>query len=211
MFDAHVFAYGDREFYASEWDEWLRLRYEAYVLERQWMPPNDEKRETDEFDTDRAVYVLGLDAGSVVASARLIPSIYPTMVSEHYADMCEIEPVPRYPDWIDWSRTLIAKDRRRQGTIEVLCTAVMEYCLHERAAWVGGLQENFHMPRWQWLQWQVKALGLPRPMHNSEDSLVAYMKVSREALDNARAFIGISDSLLHNRGPWPVLIPEPRP
>ncbi len=79
------------------------------------------------FDTDAATYILGMQDGQVVTSARLIPTSEPHLVSEVFPDMCEFTCVPRRPDFAEWTRTYVfgdAADRGIRGTITQLSCAV---------------------------------------------------------------------------------------
>lgn len=213
MIEAHVFSYGQRHLYAEEWDQWLHLRHQVYIEEKRWHEPNADRRETDQFDNDAATYILGLLDGKVVTSARLIPCHKPTLVSDVFPHFCERGGVPDRPDWIEWTRTLTVPELRsggRQSILTQLCAAVMEYCLLEGAAKVGGIQELFFLPKWKHLGWKTTPLGLPQEIEGSGDCVVAFMDVNETALANIRSAMGTDRSLLHHRGQRPRLIDEER-
>ncbi|MER8482601.1 acyl-homoserine-lactone synthase [Mesorhizobium sp. M1322] len=146
---AHVVNAHNKHLYENEFDEFLRRRHDFFVHQKHWRPPSPDGRELDQFDTDAATYLLGIEDGRVVTSARLIPTSEPHMVSEVFSHMCEKSGVPRRPDWAEWTRTFVVPDKRStglRGTLTQLCCAVMEYALDEGLSAVGGVQETYFMP-----------------------------------------------------------------
>ncbi|TIV27987.1 MAG: autoinducer synthase, partial [Mesorhizobium sp.] len=81
MISAHVVNALNKHLYENEFDEFLRRRHDFFVHQKQWRPPSPDGRERDQFDTDAATYLLGIEDGRVVTSARLIPTSEPHMVS----------------------------------------------------------------------------------------------------------------------------------
>ncbi|MER9635384.1 acyl-homoserine-lactone synthase [Mesorhizobium sp. M0228] len=82
MITAHVVNAHNKHLYENEFDEFLRRRHDFFVHQKHWRPPSPDGRELDQFDIDAATYLLGIEDGRVVTSARLIPTSEPHMVSE---------------------------------------------------------------------------------------------------------------------------------
>ncbi|MER8374539.1 acyl-homoserine-lactone synthase [Mesorhizobium sp. M0488] len=203
MIQAHVVTSDNRHLYELEFEQFLRRRHDIFVRQKNWRPESPDGREIDEFDTDAATYILGLEDGDVVTSARLIPTSQPHLVSRIFPQMCERTGVPSRPDWAEWTRTYVVPAKRsasRRGTLAKLCCAVMEFALEEGISAVGGIQETSFMSHHRVLKWQVTPLGLARDI-DGDTCVVAYIQVNDEALKNVRRLLGIDASLLVRRGP----------
>ncbi|TJX00300.1 MAG: GNAT family N-acetyltransferase, partial [Mesorhizobium sp.] len=202
MIHAHVVTSRNRLLYEREFDEFLRRRHDAFVRQKQWRPESIDGREVDQFDTDVATYILGMQDEQVVTSARLIPTSDPHLVSEVFPDMCELTGVPRRPDYAEWTRTFVkgdVADRGIRGTITQLSYAVMEYALDEGLSAVGGIQKTYFMAHHGRLRWKVRPCGLAKEV-GGEWCIVAYTDVTQEALVSVRRLLGIDHSLLVRRG-----------
>lgn len=199
MLTAHVITSDNVHLYASEFDEFLRRRHEAFVERKGWRPPSPDGRERDEFDTGKATYILGIEDGQVVTSARLIPTSEPHLVSEVFPHLCERHGVPRRPDWAEWTRTFVVQKERHlglKGTFTQLCAAVMQYAVEEGLSAVGGVQETYAMPRLGRFGWKLLPQGMAREF-GAETYIVTYIEVSEAALASIRDVLG---------GDWPALI-----
>ena len=202
MISAHVVTTANKHLYTDHMDEFLRRRHDFFVTQKGWRPPSPTGREVDQFDTDAATYILGIEDGRVVTSARLIPTSEPTMISEVFPDLCEMRALPRRRDWAEWTRTFVLPEKRsfsRRGTLTELSCAVMEYAIDEGLAALCGVQETYFMPRHAALGWRALPLGLPRQF-GDETYVVAYIDVSEEALESVRRILGIDHPLLVRRG-----------
>ncbi|MER9756697.1 autoinducer synthase [Mesorhizobium sp. M0166] len=189
MITAHVVNAHNKHLYENEFDEFLRRRHDFFVHQKRWRPPRPDGRELDQFNTDAATYLLGIEDDRVVTSARLVPTSEPHMVSKVFSHMCEKSGVPRRPDWAEWTRTFVVPDKRPtglRGTLTQLCCAVMEHALDEGLSAVGGVQETM-------------ARRMARE-ENGEWYIVAYIEVSDAALASVRKILGINQTLLVRRG-----------
>jgi acyl-homoserine lactone synthase len=212
MISVHVVQSCNRHLYEREFDEFLRRRHDYFVKKKRWRPESPDGREIDQFDTDAATYLLGIEDGRVVTSCRLIPTNEPHLVSEVFPDFCEMHGVPRRPDWAEWTRTFVATEQHglgRRGTLTQLCCAVMEYALSEGLTAVGGIQETYFLPQHKMLGWTVRPMGMAREV-NGEFYIVAYIDVTEEALKRARRVLGIDHSLLVRKGEQRPFIPFER-
>jgi acyl-homoserine lactone synthase len=201
MIEAHVVTSRNRRLYEVEFDEFLRRRHDAFVRQKHWRPESPDGRELDQFDSDAAIYLLGIEDGRVVTSARLIPTSAPHLVSEVFPHLCEQTGVPRRPDYAEWTRTFVADgaDRSIRGAITQISCAVMEYALQEGLAAVGGIQKTYFMSFHGRLGWIARPCGLPQ-LVDGEWCIVAYTDVSEHALASVRRILGIEKPLLMRRG-----------
>ena len=89
MFHVHIVDRSNRSAYSRYVEQMFRLRHEIYVGERAWSDlERADGREVDAFDTDDAVYLLGLDSDKgVVAGSRLVPSLKPHLLSDVFPQL----------------------------------------------------------------------------------------------------------------------------
>lgn len=202
MLSVHVVDRTNRHFYEQAFETYFRSRHDIYVREKGWRPESIDGREIDQFDTDKTTYFFGFEDGELIASARLLPTSEPNLVSEFYPHMCEREGVPRKRDWAEWTRMYVVPQRRktgRRGPLFQISCAVMEFCVEEGVAYAGGIQEVYFLPMWRALGWRFKPMGLPQPVAG-ELAVVAYLECTEAAVRSARRLIGSDRSLLVRRG-----------
>jgi acyl-homoserine lactone synthase len=210
MIQAHVVGALNRHLYEAELDEFFRRRHDFFVRQKQWRPASPDGREVDQYDTDAATYLLGMEDGAVVASARLIATTEPHLVSDFFSDMCELRGVPRRSDYFEWTRTFTLRRERGLGVAGLfaqICCAVMEYAVDENLAAVGGVMETYALRALGRFGWRVRHMGLARE-RDGEYDIVAYIDVNDAALAGIRQLLGIEHSLLIRRGPQRPLIEQ---
>lgn len=87
----------------------LRYRYDVFVRQLGWqLPLARDGQELDEFDGPRAVYVVDCDEQErVCGCARLLPTVEPYLLSEHFLDLLD-EPAPCSSEVWELSRLSVA-------------------------------------------------------------------------------------------------------
>lgn len=144
------------------------MRYRVVVCEWGWdIPGVLVGYEADQFDTADTVYVIVQDAqGNVLASARLNPTTRPHMMSELFADYCNLQPWPVGDDVLECSR-FVTERARMPDPVEdfrVRCRlglGISIYCLDHgitRLSWLT--HQKFYNVVQQ--VWATEPLGLPR-------------------------------------------------
>lgn len=207
----HVINDLNRHLYADQWDQFLRLRHRYFVEINGWREPSPDGRETDQFDTPNATYLLAIDDGQVIASARVIPTSAPNMASDVFPHMCGRLGVPRRADWADWTRSFVVEGRRalgRSGTQGRMACAVMEYCLDEGIEMVGGIQQLYFLDRWERFGWDMEIAGMPERV-GGEWCVVAYIRVTEEALQRGRTLCGLSGPIVERKGQQQAFVRAP--
>lgn len=209
----HVVNHLNRSLYSRQWDQYLRLRHRYFVEINGWREPSTDGREVDQFDTHAATYLLGIEEDEVIAAARVIPTSAPSMASDVFPHMCGRIGVPRRPDWADWTRSFVVEGRRalgRGGTQARMACAVMEYCLDEGIHMVGGIQQLYFLDRWERFGWDIEIAGMPERV-GEEWCVVAYLKVSDDALARGRAICGLGGPIIERRGRQRPFVIAPTP
>lgn len=203
MIEAHVVQNSNMHLYARQFDEFLYKRHKYFAEFKKWVPESENKREIDKYDNEDATYILGIEDNTVVTSCRLIPTSKNHLVSDYFPHLCERYGVPRHENWGEWTRTFVDNNIRslsRRGYLTQICCAVMEYALAEKISHVGGVQETSFLSQLRMLHWEVEPMGLARQF-GDECYIVAYIKVTQDALRNAQRVLGTDKSLLVRNGP----------
>ena len=120
--------------------------------------------EIDQFDNDRAVYIVIADAeGEHLASARLLPTTGDHILGTIFSELCEQAP-PQGGAILEITRFCLARRLRARERLEVrnrLVSALVEYALCNHIGSYTGVAE------WSWFQqilsfgWACRPLGTP--------------------------------------------------
>ena len=157
-------------------------------------------RERDEFDTEHAVYLLGLDKeGSVTAGSRLVPTIKPHLMKNVFAHIVTLGEIPQDEDVYEWTRYFLThqpadRAQRRREAGELLC-AMFEYGLFARLTRISLVCDTFFLPMMDEAHWKVTKLGEPAP-YNEGVCIAVTFEVSQAVLESTRAVRGISGPAL---------------
>lgn len=198
----HVVTAANRHLYPDELDQFFRERHRVFVEEKHWRDDDGSGREIDQFDTDEATYLIGIENDRVMTGTRLIPTDRPNLTGDVFRELHFGAPV-RDPRVADWTRGFISPEYRERGIGPIkgaFCSAVMDYCLEEGITWIGGLQDAVWQRLWRQFGWRTEAYGPPVRIEGRL-CVVAYMEVSHAARDGAARNAGTTSSLLVRRGP----------
>jgi acyl-homoserine lactone synthase len=194
----HVVTHANRHLYEDALDQSYRLRYRIYIQELKWrgLPPRDDQREIDQYDTPDAVHLLYLENTRVVGGTRLFPSTEPHMLSEAFSHFASIRGVPRQPDIAEWTRFYVTPERREEHKASrvgsIVLSSMIDYALHEGLTAVSALMNTFWLPRFLGYGWRVRPLGLP-DVHDGEWLVAGTIDISHEALAGIRRAHGLED------------------
>ncbi|MDB5499698.1 MAG: putative autoinducer synthesis protein [Phenylobacterium sp.] len=154
----------DRAAFESQLAEMYRERKRVFVDRLGWeVPVVAGEFEIDQFDTDRAVYVLALDpSGAQLGSARLLPSTGPTLLSEVFPHLCE-RGVPRGGDVWEITRMCthpgiadakLVRQKLMVGMVEfALLNGIRRFTLVSHIPYLSALLA---------IGWDCEPLGLPQ-------------------------------------------------
>ncbi|MEM7460235.1 MAG: acyl-homoserine-lactone synthase [Pseudomonadota bacterium] len=158
----------NRDKFAATIDSMHRNRYDVCVTQWGWDIPGIEPGyDKDQFDTEHTVYITitDPDLGRVVASTRLNPTTQPHMMSELFADYCNLQPYPVSEDAVECSRYVIDRTPYEDPVKEykIRCSlgiGMTEYCL---ANGISRMSWLTHQKFYQLIQknWKTEPLGLP--------------------------------------------------
>lgn len=201
MIEVHAVTARNRARYHAYVEQHYRIRHDIYVGERQWLElARPDGREVDQFDTDDATYLLGIDAeAGVVCGSRLVPTLKPHLMSEVFPDLALIYGLPRARDIYEWTRIFVVPERRASGrsclAAGIIQCGVLEHCLSQRIRQLSIVTESYWLPRFDELGWRPRPLGLP--MLKDGMSIVGItVDITREALETTRDFYDIRNSVM---------------
>lgn len=200
----HLIDNDNRIEYAAQLEQMFRIRHELYVELRGWAAlRRDDGREIDQFDTEDAVYLLGVDdAGSVTAGIRCLPTTAPHLISEVFPHAVTAHPVIRDEKTFEITRYFVTKQslskaERHRASGEVLC-AIHEFGLRSGAERCVVLCDTFFLPTMLECGWSVRPMGLPTPY--SEGTCGAFVfQVNEAALAGTRNARAVSGGVLVRR------------
>lgn len=141
-------------------------RKHVFVDLLKWdLPVLDDRFEIDQFDTPNARYLILLGAdGQHRASARLLPSMGPHILSDLYPHLCDAE-VPRHPRILEISRFCLDRHQDAASRLSArnqLVTALVDHAIHERIDCYTGVAELGWLAQILRLGWQCEPLGEPQ-------------------------------------------------
>jgi acyl-homoserine lactone synthase len=200
----HVVSRDNRHLYSDILEEYFRLRYKIYVLERKWAALDRfDKREIDPFDTENTVYLLGLEGRSIIAGMRLVPTLMPTLLSELFPKLSLNGPVRR-EDVCELSRIFVIPNRRGEHAgpraEAVIQAATMEYGLSIGLSAFTIVTESWWLPRLLDQGWVARPLGLPHDI-DSMSTVAVKVEVNERAWTEICARRSVPGPMLVWQGP----------
>ena len=180
---------GNRDAYSDVLDDMFRMRYRIVVEEWGWDIPGIRKGyDKDQFDTDETVYIVVLaDNGEVVATSRMNPTTGPHMLSELFADYCDLQPYPVAADVWECSRFVTDRSLMTDPVedFRIRCRlglGLTVFCLDNgitRLSWLT------HQKFYNLVQrvWKTEPLGLPKREGDNWAWIPAVSQIDKETLD----------------------------
>lgn len=213
----HIINPGEHEKFAHIIDAMYRLRYDVAVDQWGWdIPGAQPGREKDQFDSDNAAYFVAMGdegthlEGRAIATARLLPTTRPHMMSELFSSFCDLQPSPVQDDVWECSRYLSdaelvgdkATSRRARIAVNL---GMIEFALsHDinRFIWLTHQLMYGLMIK----AWVSEPLGLPKRADGEDDAWIAGISdINIEAQDRVQA---IYHKLQTNYDPLNLTIPS---
>ncbi|PTL81866.1 acyl-homoserine-lactone synthase [Vitiosangium sp. GDMCC 1.1324] len=201
MFKIHVIHAGNRHHYEEALEQHHRIRHDIYVGERKWMElERPDGREIDQFDTDKAVYLLGIEPGrGVVGGSRLVPTLGPNLMSDVFPELANVRGLPRAYDIFEWTRIFIIPAKRESGRLSqaagIVYCGILEFCLSQHIRQLSVVCEDYWIPRLQALGWSPVRLG--EAILKDDMSIVGITcDMTEEALAKTRSTYSIDDSVM---------------
>lgn len=180
-------------------DAMFRLRHDVVVDQWGWdIPGAQPGRDIDQFDTDETAYFVAMGdpgtplEGRALATARLIPTTAPHMMTELFSSFCDLQPSPQLPNVWECSRYLSdakfigdkAISRRARIAVNI---GMIEFALANdigRFVWLTHQLMYGLMIK----AWVSEPLGLPKRQEGEDDAWIAGIStIDQEALARVSA------------------------
>ena len=200
----HAVTLQNLHYYPAQLDEMFRMRHQYYVQDNGWQSLHSNNgRETDEFDNDEAVYLMGLDnEGHVASTVRLNPTMGDNFTARHHEAYIEGKPPRSHEIW-DLTRFMV--DPRYRGAVkskslktgqEVGC-GVLEFAMSKGVSHITSICETHLFERLNKIGWTFRTMG---PVVKSDDdksvAQAIILDVNQEMLRRMRSFDRVTQSVL---------------
>lgn len=188
-------------FYGDALPTLMRLRYSEFVERLKYEVPVYNGMEFDQYDTPAAVYFVWRDdAGKIRAGTRVSPTNRPYMIKDLWPQSVHYIDLPSSPTVWEITRFFVDKTLeesfRRQAHGEILC-AYLEFALHHGITdYIGTAPPKLWKHTLIKCGWPVDFVGEVTEIGYLEKIQTGIMHVSQEILENVRATMDISESVL---------------
>jgi len=203
----HAVTVANRSLYAKQIEEMHRLRWRFFIEERGWKALRAlqvrEGFERDEFDDERAVYLMSISQdGRVEAAMRIRPADDKSIVGDLFPGLIDrdVKAGLGRNDW-EITRTLRAPELQSVDgklRLQLTCAACEFALLHGIKRFVCVV-DTYFLPSMRALNREKhRIMGLPQPYAEGE-MIAVELYPDQEWLARARALGGITGPLLCER------------
>lgn len=189
----------NRRFYANALKDMFRMRFRIFVEEMGWaLPAVEDGLERDAFDTEKTDYFIERGAnGAVLACARLNPTTGPHMLSDLFADYCDLAAPPTGPGVYELSRFVIdgknVSSWRRREMRGRLDWAIAWWCRSNHVERLTSFStDEVYVGRLR--LWKTRPLGLPAPFDDGRTYIPAVSTVDEGLLTRIADWYDLSDA-----------------
>jgi acyl-homoserine lactone synthase len=199
-----IVTFANRAFYADLLEDMYAMRYRVAVDKWGWKIPDIQVGyDKDQFDTENTVYLIEPDAERrhVIGCARLNPTTAPHLMSEVFADACDLSGLAIGEDIWECSRFItdraaLARSELDIHTRQSVAIGITEFCLQsgiKKLTWLTN--QAFYNKAIS--VWDTRPLGLPRYYPDDDATYIAAvsdidekaLKRQRDRLKNVRDHI----------------------
>lgn len=158
----------EREQNGKFFDQLFRLRHEVFVVGRGWSLPCGNGRETDQYDTDEAIYFLDINEdGLIEGSVRATPTVRHSLLADYFPHLIENDTPARAPDVYECTRYIIMPQRKSRDTIRAakarLLIALFQWAMKENLAFLQTVIDAGALGSFVEMSPKTIPLGLSHP------------------------------------------------
>lgn len=187
----------NRALFEPDIAEMHRQRKAVFVDEAGWNVPVIGDMEIDSYDRDDTTYLIAKpdpDSGEVLASARLLPTVQPHLMSDLFLDACG-GIAPSGPAIWEVSRFCVSREltnrRRRLALVWETVCAVMETALLFGVEQVTFVASSALLPLALNCGWHAATLG-PTLKDGDDEMTAVAATITPAGLRNVRRRLGLS-------------------
>ncbi len=205
----HIVSPHLRPLYADQIAQMHRLRWRIYIEERGWRALREKQAEPgserDEYDDERAHYLLAIDDdGQVLGAMRLRCAADRSLLADHFAHLIESDrPLNFGADVWELTRLLRAPmNRSKDGLVRyAMNCALIEFSISRRISRLIATGDTFLLPMTR-KAWGVKVrpMGLPQPYDEGE-VIALELFPDHEALQAMREAGAVTRPCLYEQPP----------
>lgn len=178
--------------------EMHRQRKAVFVDRMRWDLVVAGDFEIDAYDGRHALYLLSMERGRLSSSVRLLPTIRPHLMSDHFAHLCPYG-VPRGPNVWEASRfcvdPAITERAARRTQLGLIIAGILETGLARGIAQVIFVAGSALLPLALDAGWDARPLG--PPCHDGGDRITAVAaEITRAGLAAVRRRYALEGCIL---------------
>ena len=192
----HIVDQSNRIFYEDKIEEMFRQRHEIFVEWRGWKElDRGDGREVDQFDDDRAIYMMMIDGqDNLMSSVRFRPTDDTSMLEEIFPYLCTSRPIPKSERIWEITRLYVAPDYLRtdqsRSIMNSMLLGEMEFAVLNNMEAIVCVVDTFFLPGADAICYPNEPMGLPRP-YDEGVALACYCPVTMNALADMRKAIDV--------------------
>jgi acyl-homoserine lactone synthase len=156
---------GDRISHRQLMERIFRLRYQIFVVGRQWSLPSTNGMEIDQYDCPEAAYFYDQeDDGTISAHVRLTPTKTHSLLADYFPHLCEGDTDPRGETIWECTRYIVrpskkSRERNRIAKAELVVT-MLEWCKANGITHIQTVIDTATFPTFVEMTSETKPLGL---------------------------------------------------
>jgi len=147
-------------------DKLFRLRYDTFILNRNWALPSRDGMEIDQYDTNESIYFILLnEQKDIVASARITQTLKSSLLADLFPHLIETGESPRGSKLYEGTRFTLSPKLRscaeaRRARAEIGCSTV-KWVLEHGGTQIQAVVDYSSFPNMVAMSMQTRPLGLP--------------------------------------------------
>jgi N-acyl-L-homoserine lactone synthetase len=155
-------------------NQFFRLRYNIFVVQRRWTLPCKGTLEVDQYDNENAVYFYHVDdAGEITSHVRLTPSMTDSLLADAFTHLVESPEPIRSPTVYEGTRYIVLPRHKtracnRAAKAELLL-AVNEWARDHGITHTQVIIETTLLASFMEMTPEVRPMGLSQPYAGGPD------------------------------------------
>lgn len=152
----------------------VRLRYQVFVVGRQWSLPTINGMDIDQYDCPEAVYFFDQeDDGSISAHVRLTPTATHSLLADYFPHLIEGDTDPRGDAIWECTRYIVrpskkSRERNRAAKAQLVVT-MLEWCRANGVTHIQTVIDTATFPTFVEMTAETRPLGLSHPFGGGPD------------------------------------------
>jgi acyl-homoserine lactone synthase len=180
-----------------------RLRYQTFVVGRQWTLPTANGLDIDQYDSQHAVYFYDQDDdGTICAHVRLTPTKTHSLLADYFPHLCEDGVDPRGDTIWECTRYIVrpskkSRDKNRAAKAQLVVT-MLEWCRCNGITHIQTVIDTATYPTFLEMTKETQPLGLSHPfgggpeVSGGGECMAWRWPVTQAVIDDIRRYGGLA-------------------